>query len=806
MTTAGAVVGAVEGASPPGGLSAREVAERVADGRVNRFSVSAGRSTAQIIWANVFTLFNLIVGVLFVVMLFVGPIQDALFGLVAIANTLIGTVQELRAKRSLEQLALIGRPKVGARRDGRVVELQPDEVVLDDVLVLSSGTQAVVDGIVAEAEALEIDESLLTGESDPVVKQPGDAVMSGSFAVAGTGAMRVTAVGADSYAAKLVAEASRFQVVQSQIRSDINRVLKIITWVIVPISALLAFSQLRDGEELDDAISGTVAGIITMIPEGLVLLTSIAFAVGVVRLGRQGCLVQELSAVEGLARVDVVCADKTGTLTEDRMEVGELLPLDGAAEAEARNAFAALAAADEAPNASMLAIAAACPDAPGWVPTSRAAFSSARKWSGVSFGDHGNWLIGAPEMLLPAGSPAIAEAGTRADQGMRVLLLGRSDLAVDDPQAPGAVAPVALVALAQAVRPDSGATLDYFRQQGVAVKVISGDDPRTVGSIAARLGLDRADRPVDARTLGDDEAKIAAAVAEASVFGRVTPHQKRAMVGALQASGHTVAMTGDGVNDVLALKDADVGVSMGSGSAATRSVAQLVLLDNKFAVLPVVVAEGRKVIGNVERVAKLFLTKTMYGALMAVCVGIIGLPFPFLPRHLTVVTALTIGIPSFVLAFTPNRDPVAPNMVARVLRFSVPAGLIVTMCSFGSYWVGQTVLSTTLAEDRTTATISLVIVGLGVLVAVASPLAPWKVGLVAAMAGLFVLCLTVPWARRYLALDPSEAIDTVISIGVSLVGAIVVIIIGHHTIPSPSPTRPPLATSRSGRAASGPIR
>ncbi|MGI9028654.1 MAG: HAD-IC family P-type ATPase [Ilumatobacteraceae bacterium] len=771
----------------PGGLTSTEVAARVADGRVNRFTATAGRSTWQIVAGNVFTLFNLIVGVLFVVMLFVGPLQDALFGLVAIANTLIGTIQELRAKKSLEQLALIGRPKVSARRDGALAELQHDEVVVDDVLVLSSGTQAVVDGVVLDAQALEIDESLLTGEADPVVKQPGDPVMSGSFAVAGTGTMRVTAVGADSYAAQLVTEASRFQIVHSQIRADINRVLKLVTWVIVPISALLAFSQLRDGEELDDAISGTVAGIITMIPEGLVLLTSIAFAVGVVRLGRQGCLVQELGAVEGLARVDVVCADKTGTLTEDRMEVGELVALDGASPADVGTVLASIAAADDAPNASMQAIGAAYPSAPGWVPTARAAFSSARKWSGVSFGEHGNWLIGAPEMLLPPGSPAIAAAGTRADEGLRVLFLGRSAVAVDAPDVAADVTPVALVVLAQAVRPDSASTLEYFRTQGVAVKVISGDDPRTVGAIAARLGLDRADRPVDARSLGDDGTAIAAAVQDGSVFGRVTPHQKREMVSALQHQGHTVAMNGDGVNDVLALKDADVGISMGSGSAATRSVAQLVLLDNQFAVLPRVVAEGRKVIGNVERVAKLFLTKTAYGALVAVAVGIIGIPFPFLPRHLTVVTAVTIGIPSFVLAFAPNRDLVAPNMVARVLRFAVPAGVIATACSFGSYWVARVYVDSTLEQDRTTATIALVIVGLGVLIAVARPLVAWKVALVAAMAGLFGLCLAIPRARDYLALELGTTFDVLITVAASLAGAALVIVIGAHTIPRGEP-------------------
>ena len=366
---------------------------------------------------------------------------------------------------------------------------------------------------------------------------------------------------------------------------------------------------------------------------------------------------------------------------------------------------------------------------------------------------------------------------------MRVLLLGHGSVAVDAADAPGVVTPTALVVLAQAVRPDSGPTLDYFRDQGVAVKVISGDDPRTVGAIASRLGLERAEHPVDARGLGDDPAAIATAVETGSVFGRVTPHQKREMVGALQAQGHTVAMTGDGVNDVLALKDADVGISMGSGSAATRSVAQLVLLENKFSVLPSVVAEGRKVIGNIERVAKLFLTKTMYGALMAVAVGIVGLPFPFLPRHLTVVTALTIGIPAFVLAFAPNKDLVAPEMVKRVLRFSIPAGVIATACSFGSYWVCREYVDSTLEQDRTTATISLLIVGLGVLVAVARPLVPWKVALVAAMAGLFVLCLLIPRAREVLALDPGDGLDTVVTVLVSLVGAAAVIVIGQRTIP-----------------------
>ncbi|MET0577071.1 MAG: HAD-IC family P-type ATPase, partial [Ilumatobacteraceae bacterium] len=368
-----------------GGLTTAEVADRVARGEVNVVARGSSRSVTEIVRANVFTLFNLIVGTLFVIMLVVGPVQDALFGIVAIANTLIGIVQEVRAKQSLDRLALVGRPRIDVVRDGRQQEIEPDTVVVDDLVLLASGAQIVVDGEVVEAEAFEVDESLLTGESDAVTKRPGDEVLSGSFAVAGRGSMRVTKVGADAYAATLAEQASTFTMVHSQIRADIDRVLRYITWALIPISILLAVTQLIQNESTADAISGTVAGVIAMIPEGLVLLTSVAFAVGVVRLGRQGCLVQELGAVEGLARVDVVCADKTGTLTEDRMEVVELVPLGGRSDADATPALAALAAADREPNTSMKAIAAAYTDAPGWTATATAAFSSARKWSGVSF-------------------------------------------------------------------------------------------------------------------------------------------------------------------------------------------------------------------------------------------------------------------------------------------------------------------------------------------------------------------------------------------------------------------------------------
>jgi cation-transporting P-type ATPase E len=478
------------------------------------------------------------------------------------------------------------------------------------------------------------------------------------------------------------------------------------------------------------------------------------------------------------------------------MEVVDIVPLDGA-ESNGRDSvvqvLAALAAAEQSPNASMKAIGQEFADGPGWEPSAIAAFSSARKWSGMSFGAEGDWVIGAPEVLLDGhadGAPTLAAAGERANQGLRVLLLARAAGPVDQPDDIRPVQPAGLVVLAQAVRPDSGATLDYFRQQGVTVKVISGDDPRTVGAIASRLGLDDADHPVDARTMPAhdlDQAstdEFAAIVAGNSVFGRVTPMQKRAMVGSLQAAGRTVAMTGDGVNDVLALKDADIGVAMGSGADATRSVAQLVLLENKFAVLPSVVAEGRKVIGNIERVAKLFLTKSVYGAVMAVTVGILQFPFPFLPRHLTVVTALTIGIPAFFLALAPNRDIVAPNMVARVLRFSAPAGVIAAIASFLAFWSGRVSTVTSLEQDRTTATITLFLVGMGALVAVARPLVHWKVLMIVLLNVAFVLAIVIPFTNDFFALETAGSLDIWLAVAIGLVGAAAVVVIGARTIPA----------------------
>lgn len=773
-----AVDAAVESTTASVGLTAAEVRDRVARGQVNDVPARSSRSTGAIIRSNVFTFFNALIGVLFVIMLAVGPIQDTLFGLVVIANTAIGIIQELRAKRTLDKLAIVNQAVVRAVRDGDVVELGPNDVVLDDVLRVATGDKAVVDGVVVEARGLEIDESLLTGEADPVVKRPGDPMLSGSFVVAGSGAFQATKVGRDAYAAALAEEASRFTLVHSEIRTDINRFLKFITYVLVPTSILLAFTQLTNDSPWREAVSSTIAGIVPMIPEGLVLLTSIAFAVSVVRLAQRKCLVQELPAVEGLARVNVVCADKTGTLTENRMSLVDVRKLTES-DVDPTEVLAALAANDSRPNASTLAIAEVYSTDPKWTVEAVAPFSSARRWSGASFTGRGNWVLGAPERWLTGADASTVDELNQ--QGMRVLLLARGQSLVDADGAPGEVEPVALVVLEQTVRSDAAETLRYFADQDVAVKVISGDNPVSVGAVARKLGLPGAEHPVDGSTLPEDIDELADELDRNSVFGRVAPHQKRAMVKALQSRGNTVAMTGDGVNDVLALKDADIGVAMGAGSDATRAVAQIVLMDNKFASLPRVVGEGRRVVGNIERVSTLFLTKTAYGVLFALATSLVSffssLEYPFLPRHLTLISGLTIGIPGFFLALTPNNERARGGMVARVLRLAVPGGVVAFVVTFLSYLLARIDTDSSLASDRTIATITLATVAFGVLVTAARPLNWWKWLLILGLIGLFVLALAVPLASKFFALEPHSMLDVGQAVAIGAVGWVVVEVI-----------------------------
>ncbi len=530
-----------------------------------------------------------------------------------------------------------------------------------------------------------------------MLKRAGDPVMSGSFVVAGGGAFTATKVGREAYAAQLAEEASRFTLVHSELRSGISTILKYVTWMMVPTAIGLIISQLvvKDNN-FKDSVARTVGGIVPMIPEGLVLLTSVAFAIGVVRLGRKQCLVQELPAIEGLARVDVVCLDKTGTLTEGGMDVTEVRPLNGSDEAYVEEVLRTFGASDPRPNASLQAIIDAYPAGgeAAWTVTDAMPFSSARKYSGAAFteadGTASAWLLGAPDVLLSEGDAALAEIEQLNEQGLRVLLLARvQGDGLDAPGAAAGAAPTALVVLEQRLRPDAGDTLAYFADQNVATKVISGDNAVSVGAVAGKLGLAGAENTLDARRLPTDPDEMATAMEQNAVFGRVTPQQKRDMVAALQSRGHTVAMTGDGVNDVLALKDADIGVSMGSGSEATRAVAQIVLLNNSFATLPSVVAEGRRVIGNITRVATLFLTKTVYSVLLAILVVCTQVEYPFLPRHLTLLATLTIGVPAFFLALAPNKERAQPHFVRRVMRYAIPSGVIAAAATFTTYLVAR---------------------------------------------------------------------------------------------------------------------
>ncbi len=762
--------------SPVTGLTGAQVAERVERGQVNDVPVRSSRSTVDIVRANVFTRFNAIIGVLWLIMLVVAPIQDSLFGFVILANTGIGIVQEWRAKKTLDSLALIGEVRPTVRRDGAAGQVSTSEIVLDDLIEIGPGDKVVVDGVCVEADGLEIDESLLTGEADPVVKSPGDQVMSGSFVVAGGGAFQATKVGREAYAAQLAEEASRFTLVQSELRSGISTILKYVTWMMVPTAIGLIISQLFVKENaFDDSVARTVGGIVPMVPEGLVLLTSVAFAIGVIRLGRKQCLVQELPAIEGLARVDTVCLDKTGTLTEGGMDVTELRPLQDADETYVRQVLGALGESDPRPNASLKAIIDAYPDGEHWRCTQALPFSSARKYSGAAFaeadGETSTWLLGAPDVLLPDDDPALAETGRLNEQGLRVLLLARVERDLDDAEVTEGAKPTALVVLEQRLRPDAADTLSYFADQDVRAKVISGDNAVSVGAVASKLGL--SGTTVDARRLPADEDGMARALDDNTVFGRVTPQQKRTMVGALQSRGHTVAMTGDGVNDVLALKDADIGVAMGSGSEATRAVAQIVLLNNSFATLPSVVAEGRRVIGNITRVATLFLVKTVYSVLLAVMVVCSQVEYPFLPRHLTLLSTLTIGIPAFFLALAPNKERAQPNFVRRVMRYAIPGGVVAALATFATYLIAREHYTGAGALDAETsaATLTLFLISMWVLAIIARPYTWWRLALVASMAGAFLLVLVVPWLQHFFALKLVGMTVPWIAVGIAAVAA-----------------------------------
>ncbi|HPQ85685.1 MAG TPA: HAD-IC family P-type ATPase [Actinomycetota bacterium] len=730
----------------------------MASGKVNDVRDTGSRSLSSIIRSNTLTPFNALIGTLWVAMMIVAPWQDALFGFVIVFNTLIGTIQEYRSARTLAKLSLLNEARPTVIRDGREVQISLRELVIDDLVLISTGDQIAVDGDVLQAAGCEIDESLLTGEADPVPKSTGDELLSGSFVVSGSARYRVTRVGSESFAGRLTLQARQFQTTTSELRDSINRFIRYVSFALIPVGALLTYSQLRADQSLPDAIRGAIAGVVTMVPEGLVLLTSIAMAVGVLRLAQRNALVQDMPAVETLARVDVVCVDKTGTLTAPGMSVQEVVALDGS---DPGRILGALAAAEEHPNPTMLALAKRFPQA-GSVQDA-VPFSSARKWSAARIADRW-WVIGAPDVVDPT-----VDTGRWSATGARVLLLAVTDQTVEADSALPLLTPSALVVIDQQLRDDAAETVAYFLEQDVALKVISGDNAATVGAIAERAGIPGAETPVDARS--EDPV---AAVERASVFGRVNPDQKQDMVDALRGEGHTVAMTGDGVNDVLALKRADLGIAMGSGSPATRAVAQLVLLDSKWSSLPRVVAEGRRVLGNIERVSDVFLTKSMYALLIALATGVAAVPFPFLPRHLTLISALTIGIPGFFLALMPNAERFRPGFFHRVMVFAIPSGAIAATTAFSAYYAA--LMLDTVDEARTDATIALFMVTVTVLAVSARPMNAIRAAIVLSMIGAFLAVLFIPPLSQFFALSISPDPEGAATVAIGGLGMVAVLV------------------------------
>lgn len=772
------------------GLTAAQVAARVEQGSVNALDEAPSRSLWDIVRGNLFTLFNAMLGTALAIVLLVGSLRDAVFGFVVVTNLLVGAITEFRAKRTLDRLAILDRAKTTVRREGELQKIDSGQIVTDDLVLLAAGEQVPADGEVIASAGLEVDESMLTGESNPIRKRPGDEVLSGSAVIAGQASYRVRRVGADSYAQKVTAEAKRFSLVGSELRNAINRILVVISWIIVPIALLLFWSQIRNvgGFEVAfahelwrDALVQAVAGIVGMVPEGLVLLTSVNFALAALILARRSVLVQELPAVEVLARVDTLCLDKTGTLTDGSIELVEIQGFapcgqrarEGASEAALRVLKSLAIAPDANPTAAATAAGLAGVDPA--VLEVIAPFSSARKWSAHADGARA-WYFGAPDVLFAGGDHAqvVARAvATHAAEGSRVLALGAAPVAevprrdeADLDRLPERLQLAALVVLRERIRPDAGRTLTYFRAQGVEVKIISGDNPATVGAIARAVGVPNPEG-VDARGLAD--ADLSGAIAESNVFGRVTPEQKRKFVHALQAQGRTVAMTGDGVNDALALKDADLGIAMGQGAPVTKSVARMVLMDDRFDNLPEVVGQGRRVIANMERVAALFLTKTTYAVLLAVLVAIIAWPYPFLPRHLTLVGAFTIGTPAFFLALTPNNQRYREGFLSRVLQLAIPCGVIAGAGVITVYGILHEMDLE--LQASTGATLVLIIMALWLLGILARPWNIWRGGLVIVMALGATTAMSVPAVREFFALEVPTAFTWALVLSVGAAGA-----------------------------------
>ena len=790
------------------GLTVKEVSQRIESGQSNAVKTSTSRSVKDIVRANVFTLFNGIIFVAMVMVLVTGSWRDAVFGFVIIINTGIGIFTELKAKRTLDKLSILVASDFLVRRDGEDVEVPHNEIVLGDLLWIRSGEQVPADGQIIQTWGLELDESMLTGESRTVRHKVGEQVYSGATAVSGMALVKVNAVGSHSYAATLTAQAKVYKKTVSDLNKGINTILKFMTFLVVPLCILLILSQIHtvggwgtalSTGEWRQAVVSAVAGVVGMIPEGLVLLTSLNFAVAAMRLARHNTLVQELESVETLARVDALNLDKTGTITDGGIAFNRLVMLDSANAAAEQAATQALydCCNEEQPNGTGQAVLAGL-KAQGYgagAVESRVPFSSARKWSAVRKSGE-TWYMGAPEVIISAlegdYSSVLQQVNEYANDGNRVLLVARSTAPLsprsglrdaveganvsDGPQLDVQAEPVALVLCSEKIREDAERTLAWFREQGVRCRVISGDNPVTVGAIARRVKLTGDHEPVamDARELPEDVNELARVLENVDVLGRVLPDQKKAIVQALHTQNHVVAMTGDGVNDALAIKEADLGIAMGNAAPATKAVAQVVLVDSKFSHLPDVVARGRQVMANMERVASLFLVKTVYSALISLGVVLTQIPYPYLPRHITYIGALTIGMPAFILALAPNTRRYIPGFLKRVVTFALPGGIATALSVLLTAWFLPGIMGWDVTKNvdlsalRATSAIILFLMGVFVLARVAQPLNSWRGILVAAFAAAGVIGAFIPFNANFFALilpTGTTLVATLIALG-----------------------------------------
>lgn len=719
------------------GLTDEEVRQRVEEGLTNRADISTDKTTKEIVISNVFTYFNLIFLVITILLIMVGSFRNLTFLPIIIGNTVIGIVQEIRAKKTLEKMSLLNAPHADVIRNGSVKQISTEELVKDDVILLTAGKQICADAVVISGN-IQVNESLLTGEADEVEKTEGSTLMSGSFVVSGECYARLEKVGNESYISKLSLEAkSMGGKEQSEMIRSINLIVKWVGIVIIPIGLILFWqSHFVNGESITKSVTSTVAAIIGMIPEGLYLLTTVALALSTMKLARKKVLLHDMKSIETLARVDVLCVDKTGTITEPDMKLKEIFlcknsGADGTQTAltldELKSLILDYANASVDNNATMLALKAYAADtltnntsALHRTAVSQQAFSSSLKYGSVTFSD-GTYLLGAPEFIMHEDFARIEEEIIPyADKGDRVLLFARYDGENVENGINGSVTPLGFVALANPIRENAVKTFEYFKSQGVAIKVISGDNPRTVSRIAIQAGIESAESFVDAATL-DTEDKIADAVNKYTVFGRVTPKQKKQLVRALQAKGHTVAMTGDGVNDILAMKDADCSVAMASGSEAAAQAAQVVLLDSDFAHMPDVVYEGRRVVNNIQRSASLFLVKNIFSLLLSMFSVILMVTYPLEPAQVSLISMFTIGVPGFLLALEQNKDRIKGHFITNVMLKALPGGLT-DVIAVGALVVCGEVFCISDASIGTIATLVLSVVGFMILFKISEPL------------------------------------------------------------------------------------